>query len=181
MSNIWFISDTHFNHTNILSFESNGKPLRPEFNNVGEMNEYMITMWNQTVKPQDHIYHLGDIAIGFKGVPEILMQLQGHKRLVMGNHDREPIATYMKYFEKIKSYNVLDNIIFSHIPIHPESISHRWTGNVHGHLHSHLVQLEGEDDPRYINISVEQIAYTPVHLDEIVRRFKDAETKRLIS
>ena len=62
--NIWVISDTHFQHNNILNFKGNdGLPFRM-FNDVQEMNEIMIQRQNEVVRPGDKIYHLGDVVMG---------------------------------------------------------------------------------------------------------------------
>jgi len=61
---IWVISDTHFDHANILNFTDKvGKPTR-NFADVDEMNETMIANWNSVVKPGDKVYHLGDVLFG---------------------------------------------------------------------------------------------------------------------
>ena len=63
---IWVISDTHFNHSNILTFSDKvGNPVRA-FSSVEEMNEIMIDRWNSVVKPGDKVYHLGDVLFGDK-------------------------------------------------------------------------------------------------------------------
>ena len=63
MPTVYVISDSHFGHANILTFErDDGVRLRP-FDNVEQMHDAMITKWNETVRPQDHVYHLGDFAI----------------------------------------------------------------------------------------------------------------------
>lgn len=163
MSDIWFISDTHFGHEKILTFKNNdGSPLR-SFKDIDEMNETIANNWNKLVKPQDKIYHLGDICINKKHLP-ILKRLNGHKRLVRGNHDIEDTVLYMEYFEDIYGVRVFskEGFICSHIPIHPESLS-RWKLNVHGHLHGNTLP-----DKRYLSMCVEKINYTPVHIDEIL-------------
>ena len=55
---LFFTSDTHFNHTNILRYCN-----RP-FKTVGQMNETIITNWNNVVGPDDVIFHLGDFCLG---------------------------------------------------------------------------------------------------------------------
>ena len=55
---IWFTSDTHFFHNNIIDY------CKRPFVNAEEMNEYIIKQWNSVVKPQDEVYHLGDFAFG---------------------------------------------------------------------------------------------------------------------
>jgi len=60
MSNIWFTSDLHFNHENILSFSNKTRP----WHTVKEMNEALITSWNGVVKHDDTVYVLGDFILG---------------------------------------------------------------------------------------------------------------------
>lgn len=162
MSNIFLISDTHFGHKNILKFKRNdGNPLRP-FSSVEEMDETLIENWNKVVKTQDKIYHLGDVTMSNN--LKFISKLNGHKRLVRGNHDKASIKEYIKYFEEIYGVRQWENrFIMSHIPLHSDSLG-RWKYNVHGHLHANNVP-----DERYINVSVEQINYTPIALEELFK------------
>lgn len=166
----YVISDTHFGHANILTFKRNdGSPLRI-FNNIEEMDEHMVTQWNKTVRPVDKVYHLGDCVINRKSLP-ILARLNGHKRLVRGNHDIFTTKDFMQYFEEIYGVRVLPKlgVILSHIPIHPESLS-RWKYNIHGHLHAnHVKKWFGLfKDKRFKNVAVEQINYTPVDIESLI-------------
>lgn len=79
----FFTSDTHFGHARIIELCN-----RP-FSSVEEMNEVMIERWNQTVKPNDIVFHLGDVALGkiAESLP-LIGRLNGYKILVPGNHDR---------------------------------------------------------------------------------------------
>ena len=80
--NIWFTSDTHFSHENIIKF------CKRPFANADEMNEEMIKRWNERVKPGDIVYHLGDFAWGGSEVwNSILDRLNGEIHLILGNHD----------------------------------------------------------------------------------------------
>lgn len=80
---IFFTSDTHFSHTNIIKYCD-----RP-FANTDRMDEYIIARWNETVSPEDTVFHLGDIALGpiDKSLPKVA-RLNGHKIAILGNHDR---------------------------------------------------------------------------------------------
>lgn len=169
MANIFVVSDTHFGHANILTFKnSDGSPVR-SFSSVQEMDEYMIDKWNSVVRPQDHVYHLGDVAIKRPDIATV-GQCNGHKRLVRGNHDIYRTKEYLPYFDEIYGIRVLDGMIFTHIPIHPESLS-RFKANIHGHVHS---LPQGRYGPRYYNVSVEVIDYTPVSLEDLKLRLKES-------
>lgn len=160
MANIWVLSDTHFGHANILNFKrGDGSPVR-DFKSVEEMDFHMVSRWNAVVRPQDHVYHLGDVAMRREHIPLIAM-CNGHKRLVRGNHDIYRTKDYLPYFDEIYGIRVLDNIIFTHIPIHPESLG-RFTANVHGHIHANTSPAGA-----YYNVSVEAIDYTPVALEDL--------------
>lgn len=79
---VFFTSDTHFSHENIIRFCD-----RP-FSNADEMNERLIENWNKTVSPDDTVFHLGDFCFGHNNIlTSIRNRLNGHINLVIGNHD----------------------------------------------------------------------------------------------
>ena len=163
MANIFFVSDTHFGHANILKFtRADGSPMR-SFASVQEMDDYMVEQWNSVVRPQDKIYHLGDVAMKKYDIGKV-HRCNGHKRLIRGNHDIYPTKIYLQFFEEIYSMRVLENMLFTHIPIHPESLRHDWI-NVHGHVHNNVPQLHY--GPRYLNVSVEETEYRPLAIEEL--------------
>lgn len=156
---IFIISDTHFGHTNICNFESEKRP----FNSVEEHDAELVYRWNSTVKRNDTVWHLGDVLFGENSF-ETLKQLNGVKKLVMGNHDHYPITRYMEHFSQIFGTVKLRDCILSHIPVHPGQFG-RFKANIHGHMHSKKL-----DDLRYINVSAEQINLTPILLDTVMLR-----------
>ncbi len=163
MSNIWIISDTHFGHASILTFKrEDGSPLR-DFKDVNHMDETMIERWNSVVRPQDKVYHLGDVAMNPKFIP-LVGRCNGHKRLILGNHDHGKVKQlYTPYFEAIYSLRLLDRMMFTHVPVHPDSIG-KSIANIHGHTH-------GKDmGKRYFDVSVEAIDYTPISLEDLKKR-----------
>lgn len=171
----WFISDTHFAHENILKFEAEKRP----FKSIEEHDEYLINGWNALIKPDDTLIHLGDVC--FKSatkIDEIMPQLNGRKLLVRGNHDTQNAKKYLEYFDDVLS--VIEDkkrgIIYSHYPLHPQCLTHRYKFNVHGHTHSHIIteslsppfgHCGVKPDRRYMNICVEHTALGPVHEDYI--------------
>ena len=168
----FFVSDHHFNHANILKFEDGGKPTRP-FNTLEDMHSCLISRHNALVEPNDKVYFLGDVgfAVNRHGL-EYLNEMNGSKVLIMGNHDNYgSIAQYLKYFDKILSSKdfTIDNTrgILTHIPVHTSQLEHRYAFSIHGHLHSKII-----DDPRYLNVSVEQFDFGPVSLESVREIFK---------
>ncbi|MEE9214649.1 MAG: metallophosphoesterase family protein [Thermodesulfobacteriota bacterium] len=80
---MYFTSDTHFDHFNIIRYCN-----RP-FKTTEEMNEAIIKNWNERIKSNDTVYHLGDFAFaGKERMAEIGARLNGKKYLKMGNHDK---------------------------------------------------------------------------------------------
>ncbi len=184
MTDIWFTSDSHFGHKNILEYEKEARP----FDSVEEMNEALISNWNDTVRPKDIVYHLGDFAFGKHNI-HIAGRLHGRKRLILGNHDVYGCNIYMDYFEKLFGVMYWRRCVLSHIPVHPGNLGSRAFLNVHGHLHSNLVnnncnyavaeKVFGEmvwvNDINYFNVSVEQHNLRPVNSSLIMDRLKEID------
>lgn len=99
---------------------------------------------------------------------QTVKRLNGRKRLVFGNHD---IFEYKKYaavgFEKMMGMRVLDELLLTHVPVHPSQLGRRFKANVHGHIHNNEGMLG-----RYINVSVEATGYNPVPLDQLIEQAK---------
>ena len=83
MSKIFFTSDHHFGHSNIIKF------CKRPFKDVEEMNEVLIERWNEKINPEDEVYHIGDFAMTKDNelVANILDKLNGTKYLIVGNHE----------------------------------------------------------------------------------------------
>lgn len=175
--NIWVISDTHFNHANILKFvdSSSGQLIRPGFSSVQEMDEYMIYQWNSVVKPGDKVYHLGDVVLG--NTSEDWMKtnwpkLHGSKRLIVGNHDNIKMLAKGGFFAKVQMWRMFSEfgLLLTHVPVHPSNLRvlvaegdvKKTFLNLHGHIH----QNPSPEGP-YRNMSVEAINYTPVNIEEL--------------
>lgn len=155
MNQVWVIADTHFGHAKVITF-------RP-WKTVEEHDRELIARWNATVKKHDTVWHLGDVLLGGQAGHSILLQLNGTKRLVMGNHDAYPVNLYLKYFTKVFGAAELHNCILTHVPVHPCQLEKRYKKNIHGHLHDKKL-----DDPRYRCVSVEQTDYRPILLKSIL-------------
>jgi len=159
----WFISDTHFQHKNILKWGRN-------FSSTEEMDELMIENWNKVVKKGDKVYHLGDVFFGSKETfPKLWSRLNGSKRLIIGNHDDVKYLSSGGFFGKIQLWRMWDGkpLLFTHVPVHEDCIKERILDeggvNVHGHTH-----MNGSPEGPYKSVCAELVNYTPVNLEELV-------------
>lgn len=158
MANIWLTSDTHFGHNNIIKYCN-----RP-FSSTDEMDWHIVEKWNETIKPQDHVYHLGDVYMGqTRGyMDNLLSKLNGKKRLILGNHDNGKDQLLLKHFEKVMLWRNFEKVILTHVPLREDSIPGGNRINVHGHIHD----KKSPGGP-YKCVCVEQTDYTPINLEEI--------------
>ena len=173
MPSVFLTSDTHFGHLGVTKFlRDDGTKLRP-WDSVEEMDEALIANWNSVVKPNDKVYHLGDVVINRKAL-HTLHRLNGEKVLIKGNHDIFKLEDYTPYFKDIRGYHVMNNFILSHIPLHPDAKG-RFNGNIHGHTHYNNVMIRGfngkpiEQDPWYTCVCVEQTNYTPILFEHLMK------------
>lgn len=176
MPAVFLVSDTHFGHMGVCRFMRNDgvTKLRP-WDNPQEMDEEMVKRWNETVRPNDKVYHLGDVVINRKAL-HTLSRLNGDKILIKGNHDIFRLEEYTPYFRDIRGYHVMNGMILSHIPVH-ESNLYRFGTNIHGHTHSNRVmKLDyGREviDPRYHCVCVEQTDFRPILFEDVIKRIKE--------
>ena len=184
MPSVFLVSDTHFGHSGVCRFMRNDgvTKLRP-FDNPEEMDEFMVEAWNKKVRPNDKVYHLGDVVINRKALG-IMRRLNGDKVLIRGNHDIFRDEEYREHFRELRAYHVMNGMILSHIPVHAESLG-RFGVNIHGHLHANRVKKArgvyadtGEViysdyiDPRYHCVCVEQTDFAPILFEDVIKRIK---------
>ena len=178
---MWLTSDTHFGHANIIRYCD-----RP-FAAAQPMDGALVDAWNDRVRPDDEVWHLGDVALGrLDETLGVVTRLHGRKFLVPGNHDRcwpghrEAGAWSRRYtdagFGLLPETTTLDvagtPAVVCHFPYVGDShgadrhVEHRpedrggWL--LHGHVHDAWRQRG-----RMINVGVDVWDYAPVHLDTV--------------
>lgn len=173
---IYFTSDLHFGHKNIIGYDE-----RP-FETIEEMDKTIIENWNKKVKPEDTVYILGDISwYNDQKTVEIYSQLNGHKRLIKGNHDRIH-GKVRDCFESIKDYDEIKvgdkTCILCHYPIH--FYNHHYHGAImlYGHVHNSQEEvytqqirndmLRNEIPCAMYNVGTMMWQFEPVTFDEIL-------------
>lgn len=177
MPEIFFTSDLHFGHKNVIRYDN-----RP-FANVDEMDEAIITRWNQRVSDADTVYVLGDVSwYNLDRTREYVCRLRGHKHLIVGNHDRirpdSPCG-----FESVREYAKLypdknTQLVLSHYPIHFFDRHHYGAIMLYGHVHNSQewnVTLNWQRELQRLGITCNMYnvgtmiwGYKPVTLDEII-------------
>ncbi len=169
MSNIFFTADTHFGHKKILEY------VKRPFPTVEEMDEAIIKNWNAVVGPDDHVYHLGDVALCSAGrLREVLGRLNGKIYLIRGNHEKSAEACHDR-FEWIKDYYELEVedpdgfqgkqlVVLFHYAMRVWNACHYGTYHLYGHSHGEL-----PDDPhsRSIDIGVDVHGFSPVSYGQV--------------
>ncbi len=163
MMKTFFTSDTHFGHRNLLAL---AKARGARFASIEEHDAELERLWNATVGVDDEVFHLGDVAfMNRRALDALLRRLNGRKFLLMGNHDKFPVAFYAEHFKVLRQpYPWSRGVVLTHAPLHPMCLAGRWKVNVHGHIHEAHVRLRpfATLDARYKNVCVEHTGFAPV-------------------
>lgn len=169
---VWFSSDWHLCHENVIKYS------RRPFGSVEEMNGALVSNWNERVKPGDCGYILGDFTLSKD--PEVAAgfsrRMNGQKFLITGNHDRwaEKVKEPAKFgFVWIRPYHELkvgdQKIILCHYPFLTWNGSHRGSWNIFGHSHG---TSRNDIGGKRLDAGVDCWNYYPVSFDE-VKAFMD--------
>lgn len=160
MADIWFTSDTHYGHANIIKYCA-----RP-FADVHEMNKALTEKHNAVVRPGDIVYHLGDFSFAQEPA-RYLRQLHGQVQLILGNHDKRRLVQsagfagiHDTYLLKISGKVQLWLSHYAH-RVWPQS--HYGAYHLYGHSHGKLPGVG-----RSIDVGVDAWEHTPVHLETII-------------
>lgn len=191
---MWFCSDLHFNHLNILKFQKERREAMGITDDMSDTeklhkhNEWIINMWNMTVKKEDHIYILGDVSFGTtEETRKILERLKGHKHLIIGNHDKScrGLENYFVSVSQIKEfpikkhqYDFLEEniyLVLCHFPMVAWNRRLHGAFQVHGHTHNSLKDINNESGELRVDIGLDaEIAnYGLVSLEKIYKFMKD--------
>lgn len=145
---IYFTSDLHFEHKNICEFTDRHQVTTQEHH-----TEFLIDIWNSTVKPQDIVYHLGDFSFNttYSAVASTVKKLQGQKFFIKGNHDRSKILKELKennLLQGVFDYKEIKlqdkKVVLFHYPIGSWHQQGRGSIHLHGHCHSNYKNTRGK-------------------------------------
>jgi calcineurin-like phosphoesterase family protein len=175
---IWLTSDSHFMHNKDFIYKPRG------FSDIEEMNEVLIENWNKVVKPDDIVYHLGDVFLTTnieRGI-NILKLLNGKKYLAYGNHETDnKLRTFKEegVFEDIQmGYRIKFKktlFIATHYPTIVANGNENKTLNLYGHTHQKTnFYLDKSGIRTYMyHVGVDSHNNTPVNLEDIIFEIKN--------
>lgn len=183
---IWFTSDTHFGHTNIIDY------LDRPFTDINTMNQIMVDNWNKLVKPDDIVFHLGDFAItNTKTVKHIINSLNGTIHLVKGNHEKtvfkpKHVREMFETVSDILEITVIDDelslgfipVVMCHYPMVSWNKKQHGSWHLYGHVHGRLDHYH----PNAIDVGVDVREFCPMYYQEvktlITKRNLNSESNR---
>jgi len=177
MSNIFFTSDHHFGHKNIIKYSN-----RP-FDSVEEMDELMIQRWNEKVSIEDEVYHLGDVGLSSPNkLRNILDRLNGKIYLIKGNHEKSALECHAR-FEWIKDYHELivkdadfergqQLLVLFHYGIREWNSSHWGSYHLYGHSHG---TLEDISTSLSFDVGVDCHDFYPISYEDVKSIMKQKE------
>ena len=176
----FFTSDTHFNHANIIRFCN-----RP-FKDLEQMNEVMITNWNNAISKDDTVFHLGDFCLGSAAEwTKILDRLNGKIYLIMGNHDLKNIRQgFISRFEHVAMQMHIEvgkqRIHLCHYPFLCFEGGYKEVWQLFGHVHTRKNNTGNDAErlqylyPTQYDVGVDNNDFTPVSFG-LVKRFIDKQ------
>ena len=175
-NDVFVIGDCHFWHSNIIKY-CNRPWWKKDENDINvpdveKMNEDMIKIWNSVITSDNQtVYINGDFCFGNKTkVKEIFDQLNGRKRIVLGNHDRCKFKDYYEIgFDRVydKPIMIGNFCILSHEPL-------RWVkdGDVYMNVYAHVHTQDMYKDftQNSFCTSAERLNYRPIRFTEIFEK-----------
>ena len=170
----FFIADTHFSHRNIIT----SRMVRPRpFASIEAHDEHLIAAWNNRIRPDDTVWHLGDFAYGASAARcrEVFHRLAGVKRLVWGNHDHDRTRTlpWASQHERVEVEVEDRPLVLSHYAQRSWHGMHRGALHLYGHSHGGLPGCG-----RSLDVGVDCWDWRPVTLDEILERMAEDASRQ---
>lgn len=179
-SKIWFSSDHHFGHQNIIKY------CKRPFKDVTEMDEKLISNWNECVAKDDEVYYLGDFCFykDIDVVKKLLKNLNGKKHLILGNHEDTfkvnswVSAGFYSVHTSLSLTHLGHKLYLAHTPESKKQLGLSDVIFVHGHVHNNTPAIYVDDSREIlVNVCVENWFYRPIEINELfekVRVFREA-------
>jgi len=173
----WATADHHWGHRNIIQYCN-----RP-FDNEDHMDQEMRERWNSVVRPNDHVYHLGDFTLGIRAW-WYAEQLNGIIHVIPGGHDKR----WIRYNEYDPAKIIIEpplltvslegrRITMCHYPLRSWEQSHYGAHHFHGHCHGTIGVMDPSDDRQLppgqkrgkrIDVGVDNWSFYPMRVSDLL-------------
>lgn len=175
MSKVYFVGDLHLGHKNICKY-------RPQFISPEEHDKFVTGSVLSVANKRDNLWLMGDCFFTEESLESLRLFKKSFQQvnLVLGNHDtdNQERQNNIKIMIKEDLVNNVHSLVsykgywLSHAPIHPEEL--RGKKNIHGHCHTYVIS----DTENYKCVSLEQINFKPICLEELIETFPPNKTTR---
>ena len=173
MRGLFFTADTHFDHGGV---GPDGKrrgilKYRPQFTDLQDMQERIIKNWNETVGPNDVVWHLGDFGFKPTNISTLTRRLNGEIHLVLGNHDRDwprwdDVRVEEYGFAEVTPAHYLRyegyRLYLHHYPCRSWRNSSHGSFHLYGHSHGDMPALN-----RSMDVGVDPCGFRPISFEEV--------------
>lgn len=201
MSNYWFTSDLHLGHANVLKYcgrtifmtkeerklydfylyqpKEEQRKFKISQESLDRMNEGLINKWNERIKPEDTIFHIGDFCFknssSKRGEGIKVSAIEWEKRLngkiihIKGNHDKNNSTKTIIHRLVISHANKQINLVHN-----PEHVDSNYEINFVGHIHQNwkIKRIrQGWKFTDAINVGTDVWNYYPVNFNELMGRY----------
>lgn len=178
MSKILYISDTHFEHRNIIRL--NNRP----FDNIEEMNKSFVENWNRVVDKDDEVIHGGDFVFNNERMAKkVLKELKGKIILVKGNHDgcilknKELRQRFEGIYDLLELNDSGKKVVVCHYPMLEWNGMYRGSTLMYGHIHNNVENdtfglMRANRGDNAFNIGCDILGYEPCTYEEVIKRNK---------
>lgn len=179
--NIFFTADPHFGHYNIIKY------CKRPFTTAEEMDETLITNWNNKIPEDGTVFVVGDVF--FSNVEyalSVMNRLNGTKHLITGNHDgvifkSHDLKSKFSTISDITEVNVHDeevfgrfsNFVICHYPMRTWNGSHHGAFNLYGHVHGTL-----PPEGLQLDVGMDTNNYTPYSYSDVLIKIWDNMTSQ---
>lgn len=164
INTVWFTSDTHFGHKNVLIYDNRN------FKDIFVHDNTIIDNWNSVVDVDDYVFFLGDFSLANKQYSEsILLRLNGIKHFIKGNHDKNPdIKLFKKHGTFLGEQKTIEitkkhTIIINHFSMQSWDRKHLGTWHLFGHDHSGNLKPIGKS----MNVATHLNNYYPISFEQV--------------
>lgn len=202
ISNLFFTSDTHFGHKNIIRYSN-----RP-FSSVEEMDRKLIENINAKCPHDAILYHFGDFGFGSEErMAQILDMINCKVIFLDGNHDKpmrhskvrgkfNPVTLFKNWIRtsvrsgitqelvpcvelKVKDSDAVrgeQSIVMCHYPMLTWNKAHHGSWMLHGHCHG---TIKYPFPARIMDVGVDPRGYFPISYDEVKQNMMKVKAESL--